>query len=103
MDRKLSTDDDINSTTATYQLLDTFYINIIIFSILVLIFECSRGIKSLFLNRLLVRRLVEQGKVPKQPSFLPFAWVFVVIKCSDDDVRRMVGYVPCCTMQYIKI
>ena len=96
MSRSLSADDDLNTTTGTNQMLNTLYINIIIFSALVLIFECSRGIKSLYLNRLLVRKYVDSNRVPAEPSICPFSWVFILLSISEDEVCRMAGYVLQC-------
>ena len=89
--RSLSTDDDLNNTTETNQMLNTFYINIIIFCVLSLTFECSRSIKSLYLNRLLVKKYVEANRVPKQPSICPYSWIFALFQISDQEVCRMVG------------
>jgi hypothetical protein len=89
--RSLSTDDDLNNATETDQMINTLYINILISCILSLIFEFSRSIKSLYLNRLLVKNYVDTNRVPKQPSICPYSWIFILARISDQEVCRMVG------------
>lgn len=50
--RVLVADDDADSVTATAQMVNTLYINIGIFSVLIFIFELSRHIKSIYFPRL---------------------------------------------------
>ena len=50
--RVLSTDDDFNNGTKTNDLINTFYINVVIFIILIAIFEVNRHFKSIYFPRL---------------------------------------------------
>eukprot|EP01031_Cornospumella_fuschlensis_P037002 gene37002-44897_t len=70
--RKLSSNDDNDdSLKESGQLLNTFYINMIIFWALVAVFEMVRNWKSIYLNRL-TKKFVQSKRVPPPPSRWPF-------------------------------
>lgn len=89
--RQLSSeDDDSYNVSETEQLENTLYINIIIFSCLTVLFEILRHMKSIYMNRY-KKKFIEENRVPKKPSSLPFGWVYTIFTVSHDDVLRMVG------------
>lgn len=97
-----SPDDDTNNTTETDQLVNTFYINLIIFVSLVSLFEVIRHMKSIFMNRL-TRKFIRAQRVPPKPRVFPFAWVLSVLRVSEDDVLRMVGLDGYMLLRYLVI
>eukprot|EP01031_Cornospumella_fuschlensis_P035603 gene35603-43179_t len=89
--RKLSSNDDNDdSLKESGQLLNTFYINMIIFWALVAVFEMVRNWKSIYLNRL-TKKFVQSKRVPPPPSRWPFAWVYTILLIPNEEVLRMVG------------
>ncbi|RYG67263.1 hypothetical protein EON64_07835, partial [archaeon] len=85
-----SNDDSDDSVKESGQLLNTFYINMIIFWSLVGVFEMVRNWKSIYLNRL-TKKFVQSKRVPPPPSRWPFAWVYTILLIPNEEVLRMVG------------
>ncbi len=85
-----SQDDDAYNYTETSQLLNSFYINLIIFASLLGIFELIRHMKSIYMNRY-TRKFIHANRVPPKPNGLPFGWVWAIMHVSEEDVLRMVG------------
>jgi hypothetical protein len=89
--RKLSQDDDDSyNVSETQQLLNTLYINIIIFACLALLFEVLRHWKAIYMNRY-KKKFIQENRVPSKPNSYPFGWVWTVMHVSHDDVLKMVG------------
>lgn len=90
--RRLNNDDDDSnaSQTTTAQLVNTLYINIFFFTILVGLFEILRRKKSIYLNRY-VKRFIETNRVPEKPSLIPFAWIGKILSVSEHEILDMVG------------
>lgn len=91
--RRLSVDDDDDSNssrTTTAQLVNTVYINIFLFLVLVALFEILRRKRSIYLNRY-VKRYIETNRVPDAPSLMPLAWIGKILRVSEHEILEMVG------------
>lgn len=88
--RRLSDDDTDDSVKESDQLLNTFYINMVIFTTLIILFELVRNYKSIYLNRL-TKKNIHLKRVPSPPSRFPFAWVYQVLTIPQEEVLRMIG------------
>jgi hypothetical protein len=90
--RRLSDDDDDanNSRTTTAQLVNTLYINIFLFLVLLTLFEILRRKKSIYLNRY-VKRFIDSKRVPEAPSMFPLAWINKILQVSEHQILEMVG------------
>lgn len=95
------TDDDL-TITETSQLVNTFYINIITFFILLVLFEILRKNSVLFLNRY-KKRLINLNRVPTKPSSSLFSWIPLIFFISDDEILTMVGLDGYMLLRYISI
>jgi len=90
-------------TSETQQLLNTLLINAVVFVVLMLCFEASRNLKSIYLKRLTKERLVNSGRVPPVPPRHMFGWVGTLAAISEDDLLHMVGLDGYMLMRYINI
>ena len=90
--RRLSSNDDAQSVsrTVTAQLVDTLYINLFLFAVLVSLFELLRGKKSIYMNRR-VKRFIQAKRVPEAPGRTPFAWISKIMMVSEEQTLEMVG------------
>jgi len=89
--RRLSSNDDgDDSIKESDQLLNTFYINMIIFCVLLVVFEFVRHFKSIYLNRR-KRKFIQTNRVPPAPGKFPLSWVYTVLTIPQEEVLRMVG------------
>ena len=100
--RVLSNDDDSYSDSETQQLVNTFYINLIIFSCLVATFELLRNMKSIYLNRL-KGKFIKAQRVPGRPSRYPFGWILAINKVSHDEVLKMIGLDGYMLLRYLML
>jgi hypothetical protein len=98
--RKLLDDDDAHKTTETEQLYNTLYINVFIFLSLSAVFEIMRHMKSIYMNRL-SRKFIESNRVPNKPPAYPFAWIWAIMKISQEDFLQMVGLDGYMLMRYL--
>ena len=124
--RQLSTqDDDLNTTSQTDSLISTLYVNLIIFCILMALFEINRHFKSIYFPRLQSRFKVSRcclkhsstlsvtlifyvnyqksKRVPMEPSWYPFAWLYEISKVSEDDLLKMIGLDAYMLMRYLNV
>ena len=86
------------------QLVNTLYINVIVFVLLVVFFECNRHMRSIYQKRLTKGKLVQTGRVPESPPSRYFlGWVVDLAKISEDDLLHMVGLDGYMLMRYINI
>ena len=95
--RRLSVDDDDDSNssrTTTAQLVNTVYINIFLFLVLVALFEILRRKRSIYLNRY-VKRYIETNRVPDAPSLMPLAWIGKILRVSEHEILEMVHSIHC--------
>lgn len=92
--RILSKNDDKNddglTTSETSQLLNTFYINILIFTALMICFELVRHIRSIYLNRY-TKRFIQAKRVPDAPKAYPLAWIVPIFEVDHEKFLEMVG------------
>lgn len=91
-------------TSETQQLINTLYINIVVFVILLLFFEINRHMKSVYLFRMTKEKLVNGGRVPpvQPPSYL-FGWIVALGRITEDEILQMVGLDGYMLMRYINI
>ncbi len=82
--------DDATSQLETSTMLNTLYINLFIFLVLMLLFECNRHLKSVYLKRD-CKRFQKAKRVPKVPPSYFFGWIVAVMNVTDEDFLRMVG------------
>lgn len=97
-----SNDDDLYSYEANNNLFHTLLMNILVFIVLMAIFEWIRHLKAVFLKRF-TRKLQQQHRVPPLPATYPFAWVFSIINISDTDLLHMVGLDGYMLIRYIRL
>lgn len=95
-------DDDFTTSKQTEQLKNVLYINMVIFAILVTLFEMLRHIKAIFLNRY-CGKFLKLGRVPPKPGFLPFSWIWTIMHISEDEVLRMVGLDGYMLLRYLTV
>ena len=81
--RRVSGDDDAAtvSRATTAQLVNTLYINLFLFTVLMSLFELLRRNKSIYMNRR-VKRFIETKRVPEVPSNFPLAWIWKIMLVS---------------------
>ncbi len=94
--------DDSNSETETSQMMNTLYLNLILFSVLIVSFEVCRHIRSIYQNRL-TKRFKKSGRVPPTPSAYPFGWIVAIVNVSDEEVLAMIGLDGYMLIRYITI
>ena len=95
-------DDDLYSDEANNNLFHTLLMNILVFMVLMVIFEWIRTLKAVFLKRF-TRKLQQQHRVPHLPGTHLFAWVFSTIKVSDSELLHMVGLDGYMLIRYIRL
>jgi hypothetical protein len=100
--RRITNDDVKNSNSETHQLISTIYLNAILFSFLLLLFEIFRHIKSIFQPRL-NRKFEKTKRVPPKPPYYPFGWIYRIVHISDEEVLRMIGLDGYMLLRYINI
>lgn len=85
-------DDDAINESETESLKNTFYINLVVFTILSLLFEYFRHIRHIYQNRLKPQfENVIPKRVPPPPRKYIFGWVVDVLSVSEDDLLKMIG------------
>ena len=98
--RQLGVDDNVNSYSETNYLINTLVVNLILFVVILILFELTRGIKLIFLKRLNTK-FISTKRVPPEPPSYPFAWIYTISQVSDDDLVRMVGLDAYMLLRYI--
>jgi hypothetical protein len=102
-DRDLSsTDDDTTTIDETDSLKNTVIINVIIFLLLITLFEINRHFKSIYFPRL-QSKFIRAKRVPVEPAWYPFAWIVEIIKVTEEDLLRMVGLDAYMMIRYLSI
>ena len=95
-------DDDGSSREETNQFKYTVLINIVIFILLVTVFEVNRGLKSIYMSRV-KSKYIESNRVPPKPGSYPFAWIVSVLNVNDDtELLPMIGLDGYMLIRYIK-
>lgn len=94
--------DDSSRTAETGQMINTLYLNAILFCVLLALFEICRHMRSIYLNRC-TKRFKKTGRVPPPPSAYPFGWIIAITKVSDEQFLSMVGLDGYMMMRYITI
>jgi hypothetical protein len=79
-----------NQHLSTKGMLITLGINLVMFVILVGVFEAHRFYKQIYLKRL-QKRFEDIGRVPPIPKDFVFGWLFAIFQVTEMDVLRMVG------------
>lgn len=87
----MSNDDAANTYSDTKTLLNTLYLNSILFGVLMVVFEINRHIKTIYLKRIINKKLIKSQRVPPIPPSYPFGWIIAVISIDNEDLHRMVG------------
>ena len=95
-------DDAIASYAETQGLLNTLYINLILFTFFMTFFEVNRHMRSTYLKRV-TKRFQRCNRVPAAPSNFPFAWIMTVLDVEEEDFLRMVGLDGYMLMRYINV
>ena len=95
-------DDSIASLAETQGLLNTLYINLILFTFFMTFFEVNRHMRSTYLKRV-TKRFQRCNRVPEAPSNFPFAWIMTVLDVEEEDFLRMVGLDGYMLMRYINV
>ena len=96
--------DTENGANESTQLINTLYINLIVFTFLVIFFECNRHVRSIYQKRLTKDKFVRSGRVPAAaPGGYFLGWVWALSKISEDDLLEMVGLDGYMLMRYINI
>ena len=75
----------------TNQLLNNLFLNILMAIVLMLIFEGSRHIKSIYMKRVTKDKFVKGGRVPEVPPSHIFGWL-KTIETTEEDILHMVGF-----------
>lgn len=103
-DYSYSTNGD--DTISTYQTTDTLYstltVNSILFFSLLLLFECNRHIKPIFLKRV-TKRNIKYNRVPSTPSRFPLSWIWSVSQIPNEDLCKMIGLDGYMYLRYISL
>ncbi len=102
LSRILTNQDDAASRSETGSIMTTFYLNLVIFICLMLLFECNRHLKSVYVKRY-SEKFKKAKRVPELPPKYPFGWIFSILKVSDDDFLRMVGLDAYVFIRFIKL
>lgn len=97
-----STDDDLYSYEANNNLFHTLLMNILVFILLVTVFEFIRHLKSVYLKRY-TRKFQQLHRVPPIPSTYPLAWIISILKVSDSELLHMVGLDGYMLIRYIRL
>jgi hypothetical protein len=92
----------LSSVSETQGLLNTLWINLILFAFLMTFFEVNRHMRSTYLKRV-TKRFQRCNRVPPPPSTFPFAWVLTVMDVEEEDFLRMVGLDGYMLMRYINV
>ena len=87
----------------TNQLLNNLFLNMFMAVVLLLVFEGSRNMKSIYMKRLTKDKFVKGGRVPAQPSSTLFGWLRALNEISEEDVLHMVGLDGYMMLRYIHI
>ena len=87
----------------TKQLLNTLFINIGVWAVLVGVFEFNRHMKSIYQKRRMKDKFVRAGRVPPDPGASLLGWVSTLNTISEDDILQMVGLDGYMLMRYINI
>jgi len=87
----------------TKQLLNTLFINIGVWIVLVGVFEFNRHMKSIYLKRRMKDKFVRAGRVPPEPGTGFLGWISTLNTISEDDMLQMVGLDGYMLMRYINI
>jgi hypothetical protein len=90
------------SYAETAGLLNSLYINLILFSLFMVFFEVNRHMKSTYLKRA-TKKFKKSQRVPPTPSNYPFAWIISVMEVGEDDLLRMVGLDGYMLIRYINV
>lgn len=101
-----SINDDHESIYVEYDgLINSLYINLIIFAILMIFFEIFRSIyKNTYLNRASSdKNFKRTGRVPPIPSKYPFAWIISVMEVGENDLLQKVGLDGYMLIRYINV
>lgn len=81
---------NIPSASTTRGMLLTLAINMVMFTILVIVFESNRSYKQIFLKRY-QKRFITAGKIPSEPYTYFFGWLTRILQVEEVDVLYMVG------------
>jgi hypothetical protein len=100
--RYLTTGDDDTVQSTTDSLESTIVINIIIFLVLMTLFEINRHFKSIYFTRLQTK-FKRTKRVPMEPAWYPFAWIVEIYKVSEDELLRMVGLDAYMMVRYLSV
>jgi hypothetical protein len=85
----------------TRQLLSNLVLNMLLATVLVLVFEGSRHIKSIYMKRMTKDKFVKGGRVPEMPSTRMFGWLKTLYDTSEEDVLHMVGLDGYMLLRYV--
>lgn len=94
-------DDSVANPTDSTQLLNTFWMNIAVFSILLLLFESVRHIKLVYMPRLKSKALKRRS--PPQPSKFAFAWILSIFDVEEETVLKTVGLDAYMMLRFITV
>jgi hypothetical protein len=95
-------DDGTVAQTTSQQLVNTFVVNIVLFVVLVAIFEFVRRKKTIYLARM-VKRFVSTNRVPGKPSLYPLAWISKINEVSEPELLEMVGLDAYMCLRFITV
>lgn len=87
----------------TNQLLNNLFLNILMAIVLMLIFEGSRHIKSIYMKRVTKDKFVKGGRVPEVPPSHIFGWLKTMYETTEEDILHMVGLDGYMLLRYIHV
>ena len=101
--RGLETDDSMapNKTVQLDGFKTNVYVNLLVFVVVMIVFESVRGINRLYVCRR-TKGMVKSGLVPDNPVGWPLRWLKIVHHVEEDDFLRMAGLDAYMMIRYIK-
>lgn len=87
----------------TNQLLNNLFLNILMAIVLMLIFEGSRHMKSIYMKRATKDKFVKGGRVPEVPPSHIFGWLKTMYETTEEDILHMVGLDGYMLLRYIHV
>ena len=96
-------DDDAGGASEIEQVTSVIVANLVVFSVVSLVWEISRPLFPRIYSPRRTERLVSENRVPDAPSAYPFAWLVVLSKVTEEDVLRMAGLDAYMFLRYIRI
>lgn len=96
--------DIVTSQSKSNGLVNTVSVTLIIFSVLIIIFEIVRvQYKKIYASRTCVKKLKAHKRVPPRLSKYPFVWMYDVINIPEQECLRMIGLDGYMLLRYINI